>query len=135
MNEKIFLSRTARVKAFDQLIELKNKNVVQEEAIKIIELNSEIPYGTIWGWYSGKFRPFGRKGDIIKCPELFYVIGALLGDGCLYRWRVTNNYVILVGDFLFTEKYAKMLNICTNKRVKNYIDRHKNVWFVRSNNY
>jgi intein-encoded DNA endonuclease-like protein len=94
-----------------------------------------VPTGTLYDWHRNKRLPHGRKGKIIRCPELLYVIGALLGDGCLYQWRITNHHVILVGDKLFTEKYAAFAYICTNKKVKAYIDRSKNVFFVRINNY
>src|SRR5690606_19328933 len=48
---------------------------------------------------------------------------------------VTTNYIILVGDKDFTSKYARFLSSCTNKNAKPYIDRNKNIYFVRSNNF
>ena len=68
-------------------------------------------------------------------PELFYTIGALLGDGCFYNWRITNNYLILVGDQKFTNKYAQAVAKCTGEKVVAYINRGRNVWFVRTNNF
>jgi hypothetical protein len=40
-----------------------------------------------------------------------------------------------VGDKNFATKYAGNLSFCTGKRHKAYIDRSKNIWFVKSNNY
>lgn len=68
-------------------------------------------------------------------PELFYVLGALIGDGCIYNWRTIYHYVILIGDENFTAKYSNKITQCTYINSKNYIDRSKNVWFVRSNNF
>lgn len=67
-------------------------------------------------------------------PALFYVLGALIGDGCVYNWKTTYHYVILIGDERFTSKYANKVVQCTGISTKNYIDRNKNIWFVRSNN-
>ena len=33
------------------------------------------------------------------------------------------------------KKYSKYLAACTYKRVKPYVDRSKNIWFVRTNNF
>ena len=67
--------------------------------------------------------------------ELFYVLGALLGDGCAYHWKKGNTKsLILIGDYYFTKKYAEKLAQCTKNNVKNYIDRSKNIWFVKIGN-
>lgn len=124
-----------RLKAFDLLAKLKKKNVSRHEIVQRIHNEFEIPIGTAYVWYSGRFVPFGRRGTIEIKPELFYALGALLGDGCVYNWKTTNYYVILVGDKRFTKKYAKMLGMCIAQRVKPYIIRSKNVWFVKSNNF
>ena len=71
--------------------------------------------------------------DITFNPDLFYVLGALIGDGCIYNWKTVYHYVILVGDKNFTSKYASKATNCTEIKTKNYIDRSKNIWFVKSN--
>lgn len=63
------------------------------------------------------------------------MLGALLGDGCLYRYKITQHRVILIGDKNFTTKYSDQLFLCTNKKDKAYINRSKNIWFVNSNNF
>lgn len=67
--------------------------------------------------------------------ELFYVLGALLGDGCAYHWKKGNvKTLVLIGDYNFTKKYTEKLTKCSRNNVKNYIDRSKNIWFVRIGN-
>lgn len=67
--------------------------------------------------------------------ELFYVLGALLGDGCAYHWRKGDTkMLVLIGDYNFTKKYTEKLSKCSRNKVKNYIDRNKGVWFVRIGN-
>jgi hypothetical protein len=124
-----------RLAAFDLLKKLKSENVSRQKIVNKIHDKFGIPIGTAYDWYKGKVLPYGRRGGIIQQPELFYVIGALLGDGCVYSWKITHNHVILVGDKNFTTKYARMLAPCIGKKVKPYINRSKNIWFVSSNNF
>lgn len=124
-----------RINAFDLLQELKNSSTSRKEIINKIHSEFGIPIGTLYHWYKNKVVPYGRKGTVLYKPELFYVIGALLGDGCLYNWRTTNYYSILIGDHSFAVKYAKILTTCTAKEATAYIDRNKNIWFVRCNNF
>lgn len=120
--------------AYDSMMDLKDCGVPQKQTIDTINYIYKIPTGTLYDWYSGK-SIHGRKGKIIYNSELFYVLGALLGDGCFYRWKPTNNWCILVGDEKFTKKYSKMLYTCTQTKVKPYLIRSKTIWFVKSNNY
>lgn len=63
--------------------------------------------------------------------DLFYVLGAFLGDGCAYHWKREDKYLInLVGDQKFAEKYAERLSNCINKKVKPYINRSNKTYFV-----
>ena len=101
-----------RIEAYDSLISLKNNGVPRKAMIDKIKTELGIPRGTLYDWYKGKYRPHGRKGEIKHCQELFYVLGALLGDGCIYNWKTTQNYTILVGDRKFAVKYASMLRKC-----------------------
>lgn len=121
--------------AFDIFNILRKTKLSRKEIIDKINAEFGIPTGTLYDWYNNKHIPSGRKGKIFYRPEIYYVIGALLGDGCLYKWRITNNYVILVGDKKFTTKYSRLLGLCIGKRIKPYIDRSKNIWFSRINNY
>ena len=124
-----------RLKAFDLMQDMKIKNFSRQEAVDYLHDRFNIPMPALYSWYKGKYLPYGRKGKVVYIPEIFYVLGALLGDGCLYKWRTTNNYVILVGDQAFTSKYALRLTHCIGKKAKEYIDRSKNIYFVRTNNF
>ena len=68
-------------------------------------------------------------------PELFYVLGALLGDGCAYKWRKTNGHrLILAGDHAFAWKYAGKISLCIGRNVKAYPNRRQHIWFVSTRN-
>ena len=129
------INREKRMVAFDAFKSLIVRGLSRKVIIDNINVEFGIPQGTLYDWYRGKHVPWGRAGKVFQKIEIFYVIGALLGDGCLYKWKPTNNYAILIGDKKFTTKYAKYLRICTNKKTRPYIDRSKNIWFVRTNNF
>lgn len=124
-----------RLKVFDLMQKMKNKDISRQNIVYYLHDKYKIPKPALYSWYKLENIPFGRKGKVTYSPDLFYVIGALLGDGCLYNWRLTNHYVILVGDQNFTSKYAYRLTSCTGKKAQEYIDRNKNVYFVRMNNF
>ena len=124
-----------RMIAFDAFKSLFAQALPRKEIIDAIKKEFRIPYGTLYDWYVGKHVTWGRTGKITLKAEAFYVLGALIGDGCLYKWKPTNNHVILVGDKKFATKYSKYLSACTGQKVKPYIDRNKNIWFVRINNF
>lgn len=130
------IERTTRTVAFDAFKVQFVRGLPRKQIIEKIKKEFKIPYGTVYDWYSAKHLPWGRAGKVILRPEIFYVLGALMGDGCLYRWKPTNNFVILVGDKRFATKYSKYLKLCLGRQqVKPYIDRSKNIWFVRTNNF
>ncbi|MDP4001515.1 MAG: LAGLIDADG family homing endonuclease [bacterium] len=131
----IKIDRQVRMVAFDIFNNLRETKLSRKEIIDKIGGEYGIPAGTLYDWYRNTHIPYGRKGKIVYRPEIYYVVGALLGDGCLYKWRLTNNYVILVGDKRFATKYSRLLGLCINKRIKPYIDRSKNIWFSRVNNF
>ncbi len=128
-------NREYRMEAFDRFIELKKEGSPRKTIVDKINSEFGIPAGTLYTWYNLSHCPYGRKGKIIICKELLYVLGALLGDGCLYKWKKTNNYVILTGEYEFASKFSKMLHCCTGTIAKPYLIRRKNVWIVKINNY
>lgn len=72
--------------------------------------------------------------------ELFYVLGALLGDGCIYYWKKKGHYLInIVGEKEFIEKYANRICLCTNRKINccfyksKYLSLGCKVWFVNMN--
>lgn len=124
-----------RLKVFDLMQAMKTQGLSRQAIIDHLYKKFNIPKPALYSWYKGKCLPYGRNGEITYIPEIFYVIGALMGDGCLYNWKTTNNYVIVVGDLEFTSKYAHKLTLCISKTAKEYIDRSKNIYFVRTNNF
>lgn len=68
-------------------------------------------------------------------PEFFYVLGAILGDGCIYFWR--HLYQVWVhGEQEFVEKYADKVSKCLplHRQVPSYKRRNVNVSFVKIDN-
>lgn len=125
-----------RLRAFDKLMELRrNTDLSRKELFETIHNEFGISLACIYEWYWGLCEPEGRRGKILFVPELFYVLGALLGDGCLFLWKTTCNYVILVGDEKFATKYADAATRCLGRRVKAYPERAHNVRVVRANNF
>src|SRR3989344_4889444 len=130
---RIRYKRKIILEAYDELKLLKANGYTKKEAIDTIHEQYGIKVSRLYSWFNEKWYPYGRRGKIRICNELFYVLGALLGDGCMYNYRITNNFIILVGDEEFATKYAEKLTICTGRIAKAYIDRSKNIWFVRTN--
>lgn len=88
---------------------------------------------TVYQWYKGA-SPMGRRaGRVAKVSELLYVVGALLGDGCVYHWR-GNYQVWLSGEKPFVRKYASKLSLCLGRQVRYYKPSSKNVWIARVGN-
>jgi intein-encoded DNA endonuclease-like protein len=134
MAKPIRTDHSLRLEAFDLLQEMKVKQESRKQIVTKLHKQFKIPLATLYTWYAGTYRPYGWRGDLSYNSELLYVLGALLGDGCLYRWKITKYYLILVGDHSFTTKYAKRLSKCVTREVRPYINRSKGIWFVRTNN-
>ena len=73
-------------------------------------------------------------------PELFYVFGALLGDGYTYYWKPKNNsheYFRVGLDVkykLFAIKYAQKLSKAFGSKVKVCYYANDELWYVRVDN-
>ena len=127
------LSRTERIEAFNLLNELKGNGLSIGEIIRQVHCKFPIPKGTLYCWFEGKQSPFGSIGKLKFNKELFYVLGALLGDGCIYHWRAEHQ-LWLIGDEKFTKKFASRLSVVIGRNVKNYRKRKRNYWFVKISN-
>jgi intein-encoded DNA endonuclease-like protein len=94
---------------------------------------------TVYAWTKGQSPIGSRSGRITYRKELFYVIGALLGDGCIYHWRNTFQ-IWLLGEPEFCAKFADMASRCTvhgrgkSAHCKPHPYPNRNVWFVRFQN-
>jgi intein-encoded DNA endonuclease-like protein len=124
-----------RAVAYERIAQLRKQNISNKEIIKTICKEFEIPYGTIHGWIKYNFSPFGKR-KLRYNESFFYVIGALLGDGCAYYWKKGDKYMVnLVGEKEFIDKYSNKLFDCTGKKVKGYLDRSKNIWNHKTWNF
>lgn len=87
----------------------------------------------MYQWIGGK-DPLGeRAGTVLVRQGLFYAIGALLGDGCIYFWR--NTYQVWVyGEREFVSKFASKISECLNRKVPFHPNRTRKVWFVHIDN-
>ena len=119
-----------RIEAYELLNKLKQSSIPKKEAITKVSNQFGIPYETLYGWYQYDLSLFGKR-KIQYNKELFYVLGALLGDGCPYYWKKGGTYtVIIAGEKEFINKYSEKLSICTGKKIKGYLNRSNNTWHL-----
>jgi hypothetical protein len=104
-----------RLKAYELFQELSARDKSTREMVCTISRRFGVSQSAVYAWTNG-VSPFGRRcGRITYTKELFYVIGALLGDGCIYFWK--NGYQIsLLGEREFCVKYAERVSACTSHR-------------------
>ena len=130
----MYKKREERINAYNLINELKERGLSNTQIIKEIALQTHMPYGTIHAWIKYDGSPFGRRSNRIKYnQELFYILGALFGDGCAYHWKKMYKHIVIVtGEKEFIEKYADKLESCLGKRIKGYPERSKNVWHLKT---
>lgn len=130
-----------RLEAYARFQELSARRKSTHEIVLTITKEFGVTQPTVYSWTKGT-SPFGKRcGRITYTKELFYVIGALLGDGCIYHWRNTFQ-IWLHGEREFCVKYAEMasrVSRCTRHggksfHYKAYPYRGRNVWFVKFQN-
>ena len=125
-------SLETRLNAYEEFQKIRTTNS-RRDVVKAISSRFPLSEQTIYEWYKGK-TPIGKRaGTIIRVPELLYVLGALLGDGCICHWK-GNFQVWCVGERAFTEKFAGKLSACIEKPTRAYKYGKKNAWFVKVGN-
>lgn len=123
-----------RLEAYERFQQLFARGKSTHEIVCTISKQFGVSQGAVYAWTKGT-TPLGRRsGRITHTKELFYVIGSLLGDGCIYFWK--NRYIIwLLGEREFCMKYAEKISHCTSHgKAKPYPYRGRNVWFVKFQN-
>lgn len=132
LNLNVKKDQNNRAQAYERLLALKNKKLTNSEIITNITQEFGLPYGTIHQWLKYNLSPFGKR-KLQYRPELFYVLGSLLGDGCAYHWKKGDKYmVVIVGEKELIEKFSEKLFLCTGKRIKGYAYRDRNAWYLKT---
>jgi len=136
----MIISAETRIKAYKLMKELKKKSVSRKDVVNTVSRKFEISRGRIYDWYSGRNTPWSLKEKIENLEfgkELFYILGAMLGDGCIYYWRGIYQ-VKIYGEEEFTKKCAEKLSICLKKNINHYFyksyyeKRGSNLWFINT---
>ncbi|MAG02232.1 hypothetical protein CMI42_02750, partial [Candidatus Pacearchaeota archaeon] len=129
-----------RIKAYKLLNKLKDKGISRPEIIKILIDNYGVNKGRVYDWYSGRNMPWKLKEKVEHleyCEELFYLLGAMLGDGCIYEWK-GQFQVKIYGEKEFIEKCAIKLSLCLKKDIKCYYyksyfkTRGSHLWYIQT---
>jgi hypothetical protein len=131
---RIVMPLENRLEAYARFQKLSARGKSTHEIVCTISKRFGVSQDTVYAWTRGR-SPFGRRaGRVAVTKELFYVVGSLLGDGCIYFWKKTYT-VWLLGEKEFCSKYAGMVPWCTSKtKAKVYPYRGRNVWFVKFQN-
>jgi len=112
---------------------LSNGNIAREIERKF---GVKISISTIKRWYYGKTNPFNKtkKIDLKPSPELSYIIGVVLGDGCI-RIKDEYHYTICLKtkDKEFAEKFAECLRKLELKaRIRQESDSRRLRWVAEA---
>lgn len=128
-------SLETRIEAYNFLSELAKRGISRQETVNLINSKFNISKSTIYEWFRNKKSPLGRCGKIFNCKELFYVLGALLGDGYIYHWRGNYSVGILVKEENFAKKFARKMSKCIKRKVNAYCYAKRDLWFVKIGNF
>lgn len=124
-----------RLEGYRQFERMRSQGKTQDQIIRVLGESFNVKGPTVRRWLDGD-SPYGRNlGRVLIVPELFYVLGALLGDGSIYLWR--HSYQVwLYGEQRFAERYAKALSRCLpeHRYVPFYNRRNVRVSFVKIQN-
>lgn len=103
------LSYDEKLSLFNQVLKLKHLGLSGYDIGKRIGMNTT----TARYWCEGRNNPFGNwnKADLNPSPDLSYVMGAFLGDGCSAKWRKRyHRWIILaVTDQGFVDEFNRKI--------------------------
>ncbi|MBI3840804.1 MAG: hypothetical protein HY297_02440 [Thaumarchaeota archaeon] len=122
----------ASMKAYEEFLRLRRENVPSD--MTRLELVSKfgIPLDVVTKWLGGS--SYYNSGRIRYVPQLFYVVGASLGDGYTYRHHQGYRVGLDVRQREFAVKYAAKLSEVLGSVVKPHFSPALNIWFVRVGN-
>ena len=128
-------TKLERVEAYGILMRLAKTDLTRYEIVTCVWEEYDISKTTLYNWLADRERPACYQNRLHYCKEIFYVVGALLGDGCFYYWKKGSLYQVkLTGDKTFADRYADKLSTCLRADVKAYKRGGKNFWFVNRAN-
>ncbi len=123
-----------RINAYEEFNKLKESKFEKAEITKRIVKNFGVTSATVYQWFRGN-SPYGlRAGRVSRTKELFYVLGALLGDGYIYHWRNRFRVGLSVRDKSFVRRFANKLSKILGRRVRYYHYRKRDLWFANIHN-
>jgi len=108
-----------RIKLFDEVRRLRGLGLSYGEIIDEIERMYGVSLNPshVSFWVRGIYNPYNERryiptlDHLRPSEELAYVIGAVLGDGCVYRLQKYHYLVVLkVKDLEFAEKFAECIS-------------------------
>jgi intein-encoded DNA endonuclease-like protein len=125
-----------RTKVYNDVIKLGKQGLTYKEIQeKLFEkYKVQLCMKNIYNWINGKHHPFGNVSnfDGNPSPELGYVIGAMLGDGCLYFDG--GNYLLWlrVNDKEYAEEFGRCLAKILGKKkpYKPFWNKNRKQWIV-----
>lgn len=127
-------SLETRLHAHAYFKRLQYDGLEKRDIVQRVSQRYPITQTTIYSWFGGQ-TPIGTRAGRIECtPELAYVLGALLGDGCAYLWR-KHYQVWLYGEEEFARKFGDKLSACLGRAVRHYRNEIRNVSYVRVDNF
>jgi intein-encoded DNA endonuclease-like protein len=126
-----------RIKAYDDVIELRRQGLKYKEIQRKIfeKYGKQMPIPTIGFWVNGKQHPLRKlnKFDGKPSPELAYIIGTILSDGCRnFDNDKKYSLILSVKDKEFAEEFGKCLAkvLGKNKPYKPYWNESSKQWVV-----
>jgi|SRR3989344_3210283 len=137
---KVKTSIQTRVEAYNLMKELKEKGILRKEILELVTKKYGISKRRIYDWYAGRDTPWllRDRGEFLEFKkELFYILGALFGDGCIYYWKGIYQ-VKIYGEKEFISKCATKLSLCLKKKIngyfyKSYFNKHgTDLWYIQT---
>ena len=123
-----------QLELYEKAKELRNEGMEVSEIARILGINR----GAVISWIRQNKRPrLNNVGaDLTPSFELAYLLGVVLGDGCLSVNKKKYKYVVVLSakDRDFVESFQKALSKIVGRIPKIYFDRKRGSWFCSIHN-
>ena len=136
-----------RVAAYHAAIRLRAEGLSCRMIAERLSVNPD----TVYDWVKGRSSPLGpeprvaptprsrpnthcysRRTELRPSPELAYVIGVVLGDGCACRHGDKYMIVLRAKDMEFVEEFARCLSNVIERPVKTRLDKRRGLYHARA---